>query len=353
MFTNLTRRSFCRDLVVGVASFAGISAGRAAETTAKRNSRELLLTASPDEAKPPVISALRVQPQGKLLAVAGDDHFVRLYDLSTGAQTHRLAGHKDWVRTLDFNTAGSELFSAGNDGRVLVWPSENPQDAVEFATGKQAIAAIRCAQQHPWLAVVGFESTVRLYDSATKKLLRELVGPSTDLRAVVFSPDDVLLAAAGRGGKINIWNAATGELVLESTPHRRVIQALAFSPDGKFLASAGDDRQIHLFPVSSESQGFYLPATTAKVRALTFISPHQLASGGSDNQIHVWDVHERRESDVWIGHRGTVIALEHGPQSLISASYDAVIRLWSAGDRVVQDNRPEVLRTVPRGETVR
>lgn len=355
----VTRRWFCIHSA-GLAIVPVVGAALLAEEKPVAHaSRQLLLSADRAEAKPPVITTLRLHPAGTILAAAGDDHFVRLYQLETGKQMAKLAGHHDWVRALDFAAKGEELLTAGNDGRVLLWSLAESTEfktadpkPIELHRGKPALAALRCAHHHPWLGVVGRESTVRMFDLSTRKQIREITGPSNDLRAIAFSVDDSLLAVAGSAGKITIWNAGTGEVVAELAPHRRMIHALAFSPDGKFLASAGDDRQIHIHPVSSESQGYYLPATAGKIRVLLFFSPHQLASGGSDNLIHIWDVHERRQSESWPGHTGTITALENGPASMISASYDAKLRIWSAGDRVAKDTR-ELSNDPPREETLR
>jgi WD40 repeat protein len=56
--------------------------------------------------------------------------------------------------------------------------------------------------------------------------------------AVALSRDGKLLAAAGAPNSLRVWDTATWKL-LHEWPHDRAIYGLAFSPDGKTLASAG------------------------------------------------------------------------------------------------------------------
>src|SRR5207244_4298319 len=71
--------------------------------------------------KPSVITALAIEPGGKSIAAAGDDHVVRIFGVADGQMTHELKGHRDWVRSLAFNPHGKYLTSAGDDHRILFW----------------------------------------------------------------------------------------------------------------------------------------------------------------------------------------------------------------------------------------
>ena len=55
---------------------------------------------------PPVVTALAIHPGGGQLALGGDDHLVRIWDLREKRQTRVLAGHSDWVRTVSFSPSG-------------------------------------------------------------------------------------------------------------------------------------------------------------------------------------------------------------------------------------------------------
>src|SRR5262249_36581295 len=70
---------------------------------------------------PEQVNQLACSRDGKLLASAGGDGHVRLWDIASGKELRRLDGHKDeaaWAVT--FSRDGKWLASSGGDGTVRV-----------------------------------------------------------------------------------------------------------------------------------------------------------------------------------------------------------------------------------------
>ncbi|MFJ8110783.1 TIR domain-containing protein [Streptomyces sp. NPDC096132] len=67
-------------------------------------------------------------PLRPLLATAGDDRTVRLWDAHTGRETAALSGHTGRVLAVAFSPDGSLLASGGEDGTVRLWdvPADRP-----------------------------------------------------------------------------------------------------------------------------------------------------------------------------------------------------------------------------------
>jgi WD40 repeat protein len=105
------------------------------------------------------------------------------------------------------------------------------------------------------LASASRDSTIKLWDPATGKLLRTLAGhPDSAVFTIAFSPDGKTLASGSEDKTIKLWDTATGAQIGHLGGHKDWVNAIAFSPDGKTLASGSDDNTVRLWDVASRRQ---------------------------------------------------------------------------------------------------
>src|SRR5205807_1535025 len=116
-------------------------------------------------------------PDSRLLATAGDDMSVRLWDPDTGKEQFTFRGHVDGVSVLSFAPDGSFLVTGSQDGAVKRW------------------------------------------DLAATREANVLKGNSGWILALAFSPDGKHLASASTGrrgadvtsfGEVKLWDVASG-----------------------------------------------------------------------------------------------------------------------------------------------
>jgi RNA polymerase sigma factor (sigma-70 family) len=77
------------------------------------------------------VNSLTFSPDGRLLALGGDDQAVHFYDTETGKWLRRLEGHQGEVKTLAFSPEGRRLASGSFDTTALIW------DVTGLATKKR------------------------------------------------------------------------------------------------------------------------------------------------------------------------------------------------------------------------
>ena len=298
-------------------------------------SRVIELEAPPLLEKVPVVSSVALAPGGDLLATAGDDHVVRIWDRE-GKLLRRLAAHDDWVRSAVFSPNGI-LATAGQDRRIQLWDTATDAPFRTLPEQIRGISTLVFSPDGGLLAAAGFESTVWLFDGKDGRLLRKLEAPGGDVRALVCSPDGTQLAAAGRSGLVRIWDLSSGRVIHDLAGHRRRVRALAYSPDSKKIASAGEDRNILIWDTAEGRLLETFPSRPGMVLSLTFCGPGLLAAGGSDNVIRVWDAAASSEQFRLVGHTGSVTALvwDQKTGTLVSGSFDTTVRLWHLRDSVI------------------
>ena len=106
-----------------------------------------------------------------LLASAGNDRTVRIWDPATGEEHRTLTGHTGWVNALcPIHLDGRPLLaSAGDDATVRIWDPTTGEEH-RTLTGHTGGVSALCPIQlngRPLLASAGDDRTVRIWDPAT------------------------------------------------------------------------------------------------------------------------------------------------------------------------------------------
>jgi len=90
---------------------------------------------------------------------------------------------------------------------------------------------------------------LKLWDANTGKMRRLLFGLQAVAKALAFSPDNKILAAAGESGHVYLWSTSSGKLTRTLKHSKGVVFTIAFSPDGRTLATGGSDGTVKLWRI--------------------------------------------------------------------------------------------------------
>ena len=90
-------------------------------------------------------------------------------------------------------------------------------------------------------------STCRIVDAESGRVLRSILLPNLPLVGVVWSPDGTTLATPSDDQKIYLWDAATGIRKATLEGHTNAGLSVAFHPTGALLASNGWERRLRLW----------------------------------------------------------------------------------------------------------
>jgi len=331
------RRNFCR--LAGLApcwawaltrSRAVAAAADPPSVPSNSPTRTIEVDPDVDTAEPPVMTAVAVSPDGRLIAAAGDDHFVRLWSAADGNLTAAWREHADWVRAIAFHPTGKRLLTAGDDHELRLWDLSNGSVLKVVRNPGGILHRAMFLPDGKRLVASGFDNRVRFYDAESGEPVRELTAASDDVRALAVAPNGTTLAAAGRNGVLRIWDLADFKQVAEAPAHRMRVRVLAYSPDGARIVTAGDDRKFFSWSADGvrESTHAHPPG---RLMAAAFLDADRVAVGGSDNVIRIIDLAARRELQQLVGHTGSIAALDYYADTglLASSSFDTTVRLWS------------------------
>jgi WD40 repeat protein len=106
------------------------------------------------------------------------------------------------------------------------------------------------------IATIGFDRTVRLWDTATGAELRSLglpgSGKPAQMSSVVFLPSGELAAIGGPDGGLTIWSLTTGAVERQLSLPLGQTTTIAASSRGRFVAMGDDEGQLGLYSLADE-----------------------------------------------------------------------------------------------------
>jgi WD40 repeat protein len=147
---------------------------------------------------------------------------VKIWSAENGREIPGLPAHPDSaVVDLAFSPDGTRLATGAFSGMTKVWRISERSDTGETGT-------------------VGLEE------------LFTLIGHTTGVYGVAFSPDDTRLVTASEDGAANVWDANNGQELITLSVQPQGLLDVAITPDGKYLATAGRDGAVRLFVLDTD-----------------------------------------------------------------------------------------------------
>ena len=166
------------------------------------------------------------------------------------------------------------------------------------------------------------------------------------IASVAFSPAGDRVAASTGDGGVCLFDPATGKKVKELLGRRGVGSTLTFSPDGKALAAAAGDGAIQLWEVASgKSLGVASPPVAydyLTVQSLAFTAPDRaVAQAQVGGAVVVWEVPSGKVISPGDGHRQSVtgVAFAADDREVISTGYYGETVRWDTAGKKLGEIR--------------
>ncbi len=308
----------------------------------------------------PSVNSMSFSPNGELLATAGFDGTVRIWNLS-GQELSEFNTAQSAINSMSFHPNGSEIAIVGFDGKVRLWTLEGVLLEQFKGDRHDRITSMTFSPDGERLVTGGVDGTVRLWDisrpqnepfqlpqNQSDRPLPKKETPETSnspqmmarstkiplenqFLRIGFSPDGERFATAQTNGTVQIWTSSGQAVSPPFQAHQSRISTLSFSPDGQSLATAGEDGSVRLWNRSGEPLQPKLNNPSGEVKSLSFsFDGKQIALANGPGLLKIWNLSTNQVDTIPFPY-GQISSISFSPDDdrLAIASADGKIRLWN------------------------
>jgi WD40 repeat protein len=269
-------------------------------------------------------------PGGSSLALSTRDHGVVFTD-SRGARSSRAAITRGKSQPVKLAA------SARGDRLAVAWTGSAGITVHDLATGalleRFPGSPFALRPDGRWLAC-SENSEIALVPIASKDS-RIVLGRKGGARALAFSPDGTLLAAAFLDHTVVLWNVAKREQLGMLRGHRERVVDVAFSPDGGWIATASLDYTVRIWETRTGQNVAILPSSTFARRVRWSPTGDFLATSPDlSRAIFLYRVTGRRTVQQWLAGHSVELACvaAHPRRERVATSGYSELMLWNLGD---------------------
>jgi WD40 repeat protein len=189
-----------------------------------------------------IVSSVAFSPDGKFILGGSDDSTARLWAIN--GNIIREFKQPGPVSATTFSPDGKFIL-VGGTGFVPRMTDMEGKLITEFGQSKYC-SSLAISPDGKWVATGGTGDFGAQVWSMDKKINRDLIGHTSGVVSVAFSPDSKSLLTGSKDNTIKWWTL-TGEMIQEFSGFNGDVMGVTFSADGKFILGAMSDNTARLW----------------------------------------------------------------------------------------------------------
>lgn len=202
------------------------------------------------------VNAVHFSPDGESIVVAtgtsGLLGVAILFETESGKPVRRFGkeSHHDILFDAEFSPDGSLLATAGYDRVIRLWDVVSGKYLRNFPSHNGAVYDLAFSPDGKVLASASGDFTGKIWNVGTGERLDTLNQPQAEQFRIDFTPDGKFIVAVGADNRIRLWRFLSKDsprinpLVHAKFGHEDAIVEMAVSSDGKWLTTTSADRAL-------------------------------------------------------------------------------------------------------------
>jgi telomerase protein component 1 len=292
---------------------------------------------------PKPVSSVAFHPDGFMLVTGCWDGIVRQWNVTSGQRKSVMRGHLSSIKAVAYSADGRYIASCSIDGECRLW---NSLAGSQVGLISARISSIYFSPNGSNLASAGNDGRVRVFSSTIgqcQMVIRNEAWGSVS--SIVIHPEGEFIIAGYHSGSIRVFDIQNGTMEQEFHYHKGRIHRLGFAASsGKVLISASGDSTSRIYDIKDlgkrtdvRIQTTILKGHTAAVLSCALSKLNMIATGSEDATICFYKPSKYFEQSslepdtILTQHRTPVTGLTFNNElhQLISASRDGQVNIWN------------------------
>ena len=182
-----------------------------------------------------IVMAADISDDNRLIALAGPQKMVRVYDTLTGELKWEQKKHTDWIYAVRFSPDGLLLATADRAAGLMIWESATGKMYADLQAHKNEIRSLAWRPDSGAVVSASLDGTLKMWDMNESKLLKSWDAHPGGAAAIAIANDGVMVSS-GKDRKVKIWDAA-GNAAGEMPALDEAGQEVAITVDSKHVIS--------------------------------------------------------------------------------------------------------------------
>ena len=271
-------------------------------------------------------------PSEPLVASAGEDGKIRIWNPHSGRTIKTLHGGGGWIGSVQWSPDGRKLVEGGGGDRVRIWNYESGQVEAEFEHPVGALTT-RWSPSADRIASVAFGGSIFIWNVESGEEVEQLTYPKGHLWALAWSPDGRQVAYGGSDSIIRIRDLQSQTVIHELKGHSGVVRGLDWSRHGKGLLSCSSTGEVMIWRTDRDQprKVFSIQAESSVYHVAWHPSDSiQLLTAGKDRSITIWNSQTGAVIDSFEGHSDSIFCADWSADGthIVSGSADQSVGIW-------------------------
>ena len=255
-------------------------------------------------------------PDDALLATAGENNSVIVWDVGSGQVFTELRGHKSPVRTLAWSPDGRLIASTSNDG-IRLWEMPDgemkqnllPSTHMTATDNLDHIADVSWRSDSQQIASLSQNATILVWNVETGKIdddwdwIREALKYWFGNQSINFDSTGDRLLVTGRPSMIlekEATSSSERERINEFQNEGGDAFTSCWSHDDSFFITAGENQEVIVWSANRQRQIAHLRGHTEPIHEVS-LSPdgRRIATASADGTVKAWKFPDVVDGDLW------------------------------------------------------